>query len=587
MKKKSGTLENFKVVTKIIMQYDKTFILVSIVSIIILGFIPPIIMLSSQEIINSLQMHKDLSTICFYIGIYIFFEFFQTSFINFLSYYKNKFSLKFNLKINEDILKKTSNLELKHFESSETYDMINRAQNQGDGRLLSFYELPLDIISSSITLLSYLTIIFLYNPILVLFILVSPIIKYIINRFIGIEIFNQIRRWTNDNRKCSYIQYLLMNGNTYKELKLNNLFSYFIDKFSFYQKNFNHENIKIQKKNIIFMSIVEFLEVIIDGFVFFIIVMDAYLGKILIGNVLTYINSITQIKHLMDTVLKSLSDMKKESLFISQLIEFLDIPEIDEKNMKSIKSIQSIEISNLYYKYSNDQDYVLKNINLNIRIGDKIAIVGQNGSGKTTLIKIIMGFYNDYEGDIYINGIDLRNINKSSLQNKIGSIFQDFIKYEATFRENISYGNLNLINNDSKLLNISKSFELDTLIKNSEGNLDCQIGYLFDNGKQISIGQWQKLALSRAFAKNADLYIMDEPNSALDAIFENKLSILYSKLIKEKIGIIVTHRFNNFVNIVDNIIVLSNGEIVGSGNHKDLSCNNSVYKNLYEMQINL
>ena len=196
-----------------------------------------------------------------------------------------------------------------------------------------------------------------------------------------------------------------------------------------------------------------------------------------------------------------------------------------------------------------------------------------------------MGFYDDYEGEILINGVELRKLNKVLLLNRIATLFQDFYKYEATFREKVAYGNLKAMDDDEKLEEICRKFELSQLIDESDDKLDCQIGYWFDNGKQISIGQWQKIGLARAFCKNADLYIMDEPNAAMDAISEQRLMILYQELLEGKKGIIVAHKFNNLIKSVDQIVVLEHGKITGSGSHDDLIASNETYKKLYEIQV--
>lgn len=330
------------------------------------------------------------------------------------------------------------------------------------------------------------------------------------------------------------------------------------------------------------------LETIIDGGIFAYIVLCGYAGEILIGNVVTYMKTITQVKTHIMSVLQIFSDMNQESMYIDQLKEYLDYPEekIKEKDeLTDIEGIGCIEIRHLYYRYRKEQDYVLKDINLKIDGAQTIAVVGQNGSGKTTLLKIIMGFYDDYEGEILINGVELRKLNKVLLLNRIATLFQDFYKYEATFRENIAYGNLKAMDDDEKLEEICRKFELSQLIDESDDKLDCQIGYWFDNGKQISIGQWQKIGLARAFCKNADLYIMDEPNAAMDAISEQRLMILYQELLEGKKGIIVAHKFNNLIKSVDQIVVLEHGKITGSGSHDDLIASNETYKKLYEIQV--
>ncbi|NFE33992.1 ABC transporter ATP-binding protein [Clostridium botulinum] len=333
------------------------------------------------------------------------------------------------------------------------------------------------------------------------------------------------------------------------------------------------------------MSIISVFEILVDAILFVYIIFIGFTGRILIGDVMTYTKTINEIKKLITDVLQQFAEINKESLFIDELMRYFSLEEIDDEGLIKIDEIHSIRIKNLSYRYGTTGRYALKNINLEFSKNETYVIVGQNGSGKSTLIKIIMGFYDDYEGEIYINNIELKKIDKSSFLPTIATLFQDFIRYEATFRENISYGNLSLLEEEEKLYSITSKFGITELIKNSVKELDTQIGYWFDKGKQISIGEWQKIALSRAFAKNADLYILDEPNSALDPISEYNLANLYKKLLKNKMGIIVAHKFNNFIKDADKIIVFSNGEVIGKGNHMHLINTNEMYKQLYSIQL--
>ncbi|MCC0648802.1 ABC transporter ATP-binding protein [Clostridioides difficile] len=585
MENKTNIFKNLIWVAKQTILIDKKYIFILITSMIISGIIPPISLIMMQKILNELQIKSSLSTLFLFIFIYVLIDLFQSIYNNVLEYYKTKFSLRFDLKFNELILKKASRLKLKSYENSEVYDMINRAQYESNGKLILYLQTFTGVLSKILTMISYLIILLSFKPWIVVCIIIIPIIKFLVSRKINIMSFNLIKNRTNDARKSWYMQYLLTYGDFYKELKTYNIFNYFIDKYKKYVKEFNRQDINLVKKSTILMSIITIFELIIDGILFSYIIFNGFKGKILIGNVMTYMKTITQIKEQMISILQAFSGMNKESLFIDQLIKYFDLQEINDSGTVKISEIKNIKIENLYYKYREEQDYVLKNINLEIKENETIAIIGQNGSGKTTLIKILMGFYDDYEGEIYINGINMKEIDKKSILSRIATLFQDFVKYEATFRENISYGNLEILKDDEKLYSITNKFGINELIKNSEKALDTQVGHWFDNGKQISLGQWQKVALSRAFSKNANLYILDEPNSALDAISEYNLSVSYSKLLENSMGIIVAHKFNNFIKDVDNIIILSDGVISGEGTHHDLINTNKIYQKLYNIQI--
>lgn len=457
MKKKTSVLKNLWWIIKNIYQYDKGYIWVITFSVIILGIIPSIFTLISQTIINSIQIGREIKFIFFGVILYIALDIVNNILISAFSYYKTRFNKGFMLEIQEQILEKASRLSLQNYEDSETYDVIHRAQYEGSGSLSTYFDTFAGVISSFITMFSYLLILVMFNPIIAAGVLVLPFIKFFINKKLNVESFELIKRRTNDSRKSWYFQYLVTHGDYYKELKVYGLFRYFIDKYKKYQETFKTQDLRLERKKTIFLTVATMIELLINGAIFFYIITLGISGSILIGSIMAYMNTINQIKNQMTNILQSCSDMNKESLFIDQLINFFDFPE-QEQGKQIIDEIKEINIVHLFYKYKGQSVYALQDVTLTIKRGEKIALVGKNGSGKTTLIKLLMGFYNDYEGNIYIDGIELRNINKTNYLEKISALFQDFIKYEATFRENIAYGNLNAINDDFHLYSTAQIF---------------------------------------------------------------------------------------------------------------------------------
>lgn len=584
MEKNTHALKNFWWTIRQTFYFDKAYIFIISFSMVIIGSLPSVSTLISQGIINGVQSKVEIERIFVLIAIYVGIDLFQGIFSYGLNYYKMRFSYKFNLQFNKKILSKAGKLSLKSYEDSETYDMINRAQYEGNGKLLTYLDTLMSAFSSIITMISYLIIIMTFRPWIVLCIIVIPVIKFFISKRINLQSFNIIKDRTNDERRRWYIQYILTYGDFYKELKIYDLYKFFIRRYEKYTQKFNKDDLKLEKNRSMLLSVMTLLEAIIDGILFVYIIFCGYIGEILIGNVLTYMRTIAQVKTQITNILQIFSDMNKESLFINQLIDYFALPEDRTTGKTKIEKVKRIKVQNLCYKYQPNGKYVLKNVNFEVNMKESLAIIGCNGSGKTTLIKLLMGFYDDYEGNIYINGIELRNIDRDDLKRHIATLFQDFVKYESTFRENIGYGNLKILNEDERIWDILNKFGLDALVSDSSKQLDTQVGYWFDGGKQISEGQWQKIGLSRAFAKNADVYILDEPNSALDPISEYELSQSYLDLVKDHIGIIIAHKFNNFIKSVDKVILLSEGEVIGQGNHESLIQHNKVYRTLYNIQ---
>ncbi|EBF5282289.1 ATP-binding cassette domain-containing protein, partial [Listeria monocytogenes] len=235
------------------------------------------------------------------------------------------------------------------------------------------------------------------------------------------------------------------------------------------------------------------------------------------------------------------------------------------------------------FKYPTKNKYALENINLKLERGKRFTIVGQNGSGKSTLAKLILGFYSNYEGEILINGISLRNIDMKSYRKANSAVFQDFVNYHFSIKENISISNIKRSHETEAIKHAATESGANDFIQTLDNKYDQQLGYWFEDGIQLSGGEWQKLAIARAFFKDADVIVMDEPAAALDAIAENNMYKNFSEMTEEKIGIFITHRIKKF-DFVSEIIVLKDGKIIGNGKHIDLVESNDVYKDLYYVQ---
>lgn len=584
IKELKKNFNNIKRIMKITLSVDKKYPIITISNMILNSIISPISLLIMQMILNSVQ--KDISkfnNIVVFVFAYICIEIFISAKDNLVEVYLNKFNYKLNLSLNTIILDKVSELSIKDYENSKIYDKLQRAEERGIGVAQVYLDLYLKLIQNILTIIFYILILIKFNVFIIIVAMVVPVLEFLANKkYNNIDYLTKIER-TNDERKAWYKKYMLTKEEYYKEIKLNNLFTYFKNEYIDYNEKFINKDVynfnKYKKK----ITILDFIGNIVDGTIFLYIIFCGYLKKILIGDIITYVRALTESKSIAQMILQYMSAIKRANLDVDLLFSFLDMKSnIDNKDKKIIGEIEKIEIKNLSYKYKLSKNYVLKNINL-IFSKDKINIIlGKNGSGKTTLLKIILGFYDDYEGDVLINGINLREINKESYMKEIGCLFQDFSKYEASYYENIVYGNIDEKDDFVSVENIAEVFGINELISQKKDNIHSQIGYWFDDGTQISAGQWQKIAMARTFFKNASLYVMDEPNSALDVISEKNLDKSYISLLKDKISIIVIHRFKYFINENVNIILLNNGEIDSIGSHEKLLDKSKLYRELYE-----
>ena len=380
---------------------------------------------------------------------------------------------------------------------------------------------------------------------------------------------------TNDERTNRYINYLLLTGIAFKEILLYGLSNYFFMKYKNISDKIKNQDKEMQKKIAIYDILFDIGSWVSMGGLFGYVMYLGVTGRLLIGDITAYIECIENIKSGSNEIFDNIGNMLEQSMYIGFIFEFLEISEFKGNEEFDIGEIYKIEIKDLSFKYNTT--YVLKNINMTLNKGDSIALVGENGSGKSTLIKLIMGFYREYEGTIKINDIDIKKINKTGYYQKIGCVFQDYTKFEDSIRNNIRFGNIKTDNTKS----IENMLEITHMKERVDeiGGLDTIVGKWF--GKEdLSIGEWQRISICRAAFKQANLYILDEPDASLDIFRQEELIETYKNTFKSAIRIFITHKVNYAKEMGEKIYVLEKGEILESGSHTKLLNDKGKY---YEM----
>ncbi len=487
-------------------------------------------------------------------------------------YISTKQQVTIDYKMNMDVLEKCKELRLRDFEDSEIYNIISRAEMEGQVKVYITYRNILTVITQIASMISIAVVILSWNSYVFLLVFITPILSTIINTRIGYENYKMRMERMKEVRKTSYISYLLTNDIACKEVKTYNIGSYLIDIFSSLKKKIQSQDLHMVKRRTIWSIGLSLIEEVISLFVIFNVVKMATLGKILVGDTVAYIDSLSAIQSNVGMFLTSLSEIYNDILYVEQFYKLLDLEtKQDENRRMEIEEIREIEFKNVSYSYEGSSSFVLSDINIKINKGDTIGIVGENGSGKTTFIKLLCGFYDDYQGEILINGIELKGIDLNVLRKRMGVIFQDFNKYEMTLRENIGFGYINEINNDDKIVKVLEEVKLNNKVDRFAEKIDTQMGRWF-GGEELSKGQWQRIALGRAFIRDADIYILDEPTASLDPVSEKDIFDLILDKSKDRICMFITHRLDNIAEMNSRIIVFSEGKIIGDGKHQELEC---------------
>ncbi len=489
-------------------------------------------------------------------------------------------------KINVMILEKALTLELAHFEDSEFYDKLVRARREASSRPLSLVIKTFDLFRDSILLVTIGIWLYQFSPYAVLLLGLAGVPAFLAEaRFSGEE-FRIHRRRSAERRLQIYLEMVLTREDGVKEVKLLQLGKLFVQRYVDIFKNIYREDKSLVLRRGFWGYVLGLLASAAFYFAYGWVGFAAIAGTITIGQMTMYIAQFRLGQNAVTSSLTAVNGMYEDNLYLSNLSEYLShkVPEQTGSKIKGPDSGAGILFENVSFNYPGSENPALHNINLHIRPGESLAIVGENGSGKTTLIKLLTRLYVPTEGKIFLEGLELSGWDIGTLRQKIGVIFQDFSRYQLVVGENIGIGDVKNIHQDDHVADAARKGMADVFIRDLPAGYKTQLGTWFKDGKELSGGQWQKIALSRAFMRNqADILILDEPTAAIDAKAEAEIFEHFRDLTANKISIIISHRFST-VRRADYIVVLEQGEILERGSHTELLHLDGQYATLFKLQ---
>ncbi|HEL1568169.1 TPA: ABC transporter ATP-binding protein [Streptococcus suis] len=553
---------------------------------IILNILQSIIPLANlfiyQELINAVL--KKGSNIFSVLIVYILMQMMLSILSQLNSYISEKFNMNLSYNLNLKLLKKTSSLNLIDFEQADTYNLIENIVQDSTYKPFQLFNAIIGVITGFLSLLTSIIYVSTWNVAVSTFLLIIPVISLVIFMRVGqLEFLIQWER-ANSEREVWYINYLLTHDFSFKEIKLNGISQYFIDKYGALKRNFMNQDLNISKKKVLFRGSLDILLNFINGVAIFVMIQSIRSGKLLVGNFVSLIQAITRVNTYSQSMIQNTYIIYNTSLFMEQLFKFFDMEvsniSIQNSRISRIeKRIDKIKVNNLSFIYPGSVKKTLEDINVEFNKGELVAIVGKNGSGKSTLVKLLSGLYQPSEGQIYYNNESSDVLDLSYYQNNVSVLFQDFVKFELSVRENIGLSDVNSIS-DSKIKKHIGNLKLNFLTAENNFNLNQRLGTWFNDSRQISGGQWQKVALARTFFKNASIYILDEPSSALDPVSEKEIFDEFVTRSKDKIALFVSHNLMA-ASRADRIIVMQDGRIIDEGKHDDLISKSKYYRELY------
>ncbi|KEO73788.1 ABC transporter ATP-binding protein [Anditalea andensis] len=484
------------------------------------------------------------------------------------------------------IIKKTSELNLDQLEDSEFYDKLERARQQTNGRV----GLMSNILTQGediIVILSLLIGVVSFEPWLIMLLLFS-IVPTIINeiKFSGTS-YSLARSWTQERRELDYLRYAGASDVTAKEVKLFGLSNYLADRFKVLSDKYYHKSKHLAKQRAGWGAVFNIIGTGAYYGAYIVIVFRTVAGIFSLGDLTFLSGSFNRLRGKLQGFFTRFTAITESALYLQDYFEFLELKnshgDVDYKLPLPNKIKQGFKFVNVGFKYPKSDTWVVRHICFDLKVGEKMAFVGENGAGKTTLIKLLLQFYVPTEGEIFLDGIPVKQYDQVAYQQYFGVIFQDFVKFELTIRENIAMGEISEIHNQPRIDGAAEKSLADQVITDLPMGYEQPLGKRFKRGKDLSGGQWQKIAIARAYMKDAEVLILDEPTSALDARAETEAFDRFIKLTEGKTAVIISHRFST-VRIADRIMVLKAGTVLEIGTHEELMVNDKLYAELFHLQ---
>lgn len=490
--------------------------------------------------------------------------------------------------LNTELMRKSERLQnISYFEDSEFYNDIQLLSSEASWRPVNLLVFGTSLISNAIVFASMLLMVSSVNILISLLLFVVLIPQGIIAYRIQQQAFETLVSNSEESRKLDYYSQVLLSNNHIKDIRLYNLYFFFITK---YTDVFTSITDKLQvdrrKKftnSALFITLNSFVIILMFGYV----IIQIKKGVLDLGVIFVFSTSIIYSINSMARLVEDSSLLYDTLLYMENFFKFIEIEDELSTEVPITKTENNfgddiIEFRNVNFSYSNNSDLVLSNVNFKIAEGEKIAIVGENGAGKTTLVKLLCAFYPNYSGEIIVNNKSLREYELTDYRKQITSIFQDFSKFDISLRENVALSDLSRISKDEDITEALDKGRFNM----KDMSLDQVLGRKFDGGKELSGGEWQKVALSRAFFSNAPILILDEPTASIDAKAEYELFQDFLQLTQGKTVFYITHRLAS-VKFADKILVLKSGEIYSFGTHNELMNKDEYYRELYKMQSSM
>ena len=586
-----SALRNVPTVLQFVWESGRAVVVLGLVARVIASLLPPALFWVSKLIIDNIfrivTTHQAISSRLWWLVAVEFAIAVSMGLVGrLIDYLDALLAGKYMNHISVRVMEHAASLDLLAYEDPVFYDRLERARVQATDRLYMIQAIG-RLIQQVITTITLSISIMVFSPWLLLLLIVGVIPAFVGETHFAFLGYAKNFRQTPIRRQLDYLRILGGSKEAAKELKLFGLRDFLTGRFRTLSDQVYHEDIALARRKVIAGSLLSMIGTAGYYTAYVYAVWQTVMGVFSFGTLTLLANSIREASSNLQQTFSTLSTIADQALFLTDLIAFFEMkPTIRSKPnaLPAPRPIQQgFEFRNVSFRYPGSSRLVLNGLNFHLRPGERVALIGENGEGKTTIVKLLTRLYDPFEGQVMLDGVDLREYDLEDLYGEIGVIFQDFMRYEMTARENIAVGRIERIS-DLELLQQSarKSMASDVLRKLPLG-FEQMLGRRFDGGVDLSGGEWQKVALARAYLRDAQVLILDEPTSALDARSEYEVFKRFAELTAEKMALFISHRFST-VRMADRIVVLENGRIAEEGDHDTLTSLGGRYAEMFELQ---
>ena len=503
-----------------------------------------------------------------------------------VDYFDNLLADRYTHHVSVEVMRKAASLDVTVYEDPVFYDRLERARVQATDRLAMIQQMG-RLIQQSVTAIAFSAVLIRFSPLLLLLLIAGIIPAFLGESHFAFLTYAKNFRQTPARRQMDYLRQVGGSKEAAKELRLFNLSDYLTGRFTALSQAIYEENVALNRRRLFWGGLLAIVGQLGYYGAYVFSIYRTLTGTYTIGDFTLITTAIIQAMGNIQMAFSTASGVADQALFLTDLLAFFEMKPRVESKSNGIRTPRPIkrgfEFRNVSFAYPGTERRVLSNFNFTLSPGERVALIGENGQGKTTIVKLITRLYDPTEGQILLDGVDLREYDLDDLHAEIGVIFQDFMRYEMTARQNIEVGRIEVEHTLDELQYAADKSLASEVIQKLRGGFDQMLGRRFEGGVDLSGGEWQKLALARAYLRDAQLLILDEPTAALDARSELEVFERFAELTYGKMALLISHRFST-VRMADRIVVLEAGKLVEEGSHSQLISLGGRYAAMFEMQ---